>query len=137
MDVKPGSERVRDYLADHPGSSCAEIASALAMSADTVSCTLRRDVAAGFVDSDVVEGRYRYWMESRPVLGGTSRVVLVAIQKALADGQALTAAEVSKAIDRKAGVTYTALAWLERAGNVVVESNMRPFRYRWTLRDGS
>lgn len=135
MDVKPGSERVRDYLEVNPGSSASEIAQATGLPADTVNATLKRDVAAGFVDSDVVEGRYRYWMESRPVLGGTSRVVLVAIQKALAGGKALTAAEVSKAIDRKAGVTYTALAWLERQGHVVVESNMRPFRYRWTLRE--
>ena len=136
MDVKPGSERVRDYLEANPGSSSSEIAQALGLSTDAVSRTLRRDVAAGFVDSDVVEGRYRYWMESRPVLGGTSRVVSVAIQNALAGGKALTAAEVSKAIDRKPGVTYTSLAWLEREGYVVVESNTRPFRYRWTLRDG-
>ena len=134
--MKPGSERVRDYLEVNPGSSCAEIAAAIGMTTDAVNQTLRRDVAAGFVDSDVVEGRYRYWMESRPVLGGTSRVVSVAIQKALAGGQALTAAEVSKAIDRKPGVTYTSLTWLEREGYVVCESNMRPFRYRWTLRDG-
>ena len=136
MDVKPGSERVRDYLKVNPGSSCAEIAAAIGMTTDAVNRTLRRDVVAGFVDSDVVEGRYRYWMESRPVLGGTSRVVLVAIQNALAGGKALTAAELSVAINRKRNKTYTSLTWLEREGHVVVESNMRPFRYRWTLRDG-
>lgn len=135
MDVKPGSERVRDYLEVNPGSSCAEIAAAIGMTTDAVNQTLRRDVAAGFVDSDVVEGRYRYWMESRPERRGTSRGLFIAIEALLKPGRCMTITEIAKAIDRKQSIAYTSLSNMERIGYVVCESHFRPFRYRWTRRE--
>jgi len=136
MDVRPISERMRDYLEAHQGSSASEIAHGIGVPIQSVGHALHRDAAGGYIDHDIVGGVYRYWLQSRPERRGTSRALFIAIEALLKPGRCMTVTEIGRAIDRKPSITYTSLTNMERLGFVVCESHFRPFRYRWTRRDG-
>ncbi|NBV20306.1 hypothetical protein [Janthinobacterium sp.] len=127
---------MRNYLEAHQGSSASEIAAALGVPVQSIGRALRVDCDNGHIDCDVVAGVYRYWIQSRPERRGTSRALFCAVELALKGGRVMTANELAKAIGRKSSITYTTLINMERHGFVVCESHLRPFRYRWTLRDG-
>lgn len=135
MDLRPKSERVRDWVEDNPGASALEIAAGVGLSVESVGNVLRHDGNGGYMDSDVVDGVHRYWLQGRPNKTGTSRVLFVAVERLLRGQGALTVAEIAAAIGRRYSVTHTTLTALERLGHVVCESHTRPFRYRWTLRE--
>ena len=129
------SHQLREWLAQHPGTTAYDIADGTGLPLKRVRAILESHRHRGHIDSDRVRGQARYWLQSRPAeeVEGT---VALHVYNVMRTGKPMTAKQVVRATRKHDASVSGVLRSLEKQGLVMRDRTMYPHLFQWVAPHG-